>query len=102
MAEWTTDQLEEMAQGVLKLFDDGFQFTDIPTLIKRAMEIAETVGDMTSEEKKAAAVMLVEYVIDKTDTPWLPDPLTDPLMKKFVPGLIELVIDASRGRVVNK
>jgi hypothetical protein len=102
MAEWTTEQLEVMASGVLELFDDGFQFSDIPAVVGKAMEIAETAGSMTGPEKKELAIMLIGYVIDKTDTPWLPDPLVDPLVKKLVPSLVELVIDASKGRIVNQ
>jgi hypothetical protein len=98
MAEWTTEQLEEMAKGVLGLFDDGFQFSDIFQIVPKIMEVVALVKDTTGEEKKHLAIMLGEHVIDKTDFPWIPDAIVDPICKRLLPGAIQMAWDASKGK----
>lgn len=102
MAEWTTEQLEEMAQGVLKLFDDGFQFIDIFEIVPKVMEVVRLVENTTGAEKKALAIQLGEYVIDKTDFPWLPDAIVDPICKKLLPGAIQMAWDCAEGKFAFK
>ena len=96
MAEWTTEQLEEMASGVIGLFDDGFQFSDIFQIVPKVMEIVALVKDTTGPEKKELAILLGEYIIDKTDFPWLPDAVVDPICKRFLPGAVQMAWDAYR------
>jgi len=86
------------AEKIAEAFSDGFQLEDIATVVKEATELAE-LQEMSGPDKKALAVGLIEHVIDITDTPWLPDALTDPLMKKFIPSLIDLVVDAAKGKL---
>ncbi len=102
MAEWTTEQLEEMAQGVLELFEDGFQFSDIFQVVPKVMEAVALVKGITNPEKKALAIQLGEYVIDKTDFPWIPDAIVDPICKKLLPGAIQMAWDAAEGKFAFK
>lgn len=95
MAEWTNDQLEKMAAGVIELFDDGFQFSDIFQIVPKVMEIVGMVKDTTGPERKELAIMLGEYIIDKTDFPWLPDSIVDPICKKLLPGAVQMAWDAA-------
>lgn len=102
VAEITLEQIKRHVEEIKAIFADGFQFEDVIRVIGAAMEIAETykhtVG-MTGEERKALALKLIEQVIDETDTPWLPDTLTDPLLKRLAPSAIELVIKAVNGKL---
>ena len=42
--------------------------------------------------------MLGEYIIDKTDFPWLPDAFVDPICKRLLPGAVQMAWDASKGK----
>lgn len=99
MADVTVEKIEAKAKEVRALFADGFQLGDIAAVIRHAVEFADEFGALTGPEKRALAIQLCEKVIDQTDTPWLPDTLVDPLMKRFVPNLVDLVVDASAGKV---
>lgn len=101
MAEFTAVQIKEHAEKIIDAFADGFQWSDIGTLVAEGMKVVEQVEEMTGEEKKAAVIAIANYCIDNTDMPWLPDTLIDPILKKAVPWIIELVIDASKGKIVN-
>ncbi len=77
---------EEFAAELLESFKDGFQFEDIVTVAEVTLD--HTAGEGI-EEPEEFCVDAISYVIDNTDTPWLPDSLSDPLMKAFVPRLVE-------------
>jgi len=93
MAEWTRDQIKELSKEAFAVFDDGFQVTDLFELVPILMKVVRDVTGTTGPEKKALAIMLGEYVIDETDTPWLPDPVMDPIFKRMLPGAIQMAWD---------
>ena len=82
MAKFTTAQVAEHGQKILEKFDDGFQWSDFWEIVPQASEIVKDLGEMTDEEREEAILMIVDYVIDETDTPWLPDDMVDPILKK--------------------
>lgn len=92
------EQVIQQAEMIAEQFSDGFQFEDIAVVVKEATKFAQIPG-LPNQEKKDLAVALVCHVIDITDTPWLPDAWTDPIFKKFVPNLIDLLVDASQGKL---
>jgi len=92
------EQVIQQAEKIAEQFSDGFQFEDIAVVVKEATKLAQIPG-LPNQEKKDLAVSLISHVIDITDTPWLPDNWTDPILKKFVPGLIDLLVDASQGKL---
>lgn len=99
MAKFTAEQIKEQAEKIMEAFEDGFQWSDVFDLVPNAMEVVEAVGGMTGEEKEESALAIIDYVIDNTDTPWLPDNLTDPLLKKGARHLIPKLIDAAKGKL---
>jgi len=97
MAEITAEWLEQEANKVVALFDDGFQMSDLFKIVPAVMEAVELVSGLSGEEKKETAESIAYLVIDKVDIPWVPDALVDPIIKKFVPGAIDSLIKASKG-----
>lgn len=97
MAEITADEIKRYAEQVIAEFADGFQFSDIFKVIPLIMEIVERIGGLTSEEKKQTVIKIVDYILDETDGPG-PDVIIDPLLKRVVPYVIELVVSVSKGK----
>jgi len=97
MVRFTAAQIEEHGKKILERFDDGFQWTDLFTLIPETMEIVETVKGMSGEEKQAAVEGILDYVIDQTDIPWLPDSFVDPILKKGVRYIVPMIAKAAKG-----
>lgn len=94
----TGEEVIAQAEEIAKAFSDGLQIEDINAVSKSALKLSQIPG-LPKEEKRALAIKLIEHVIDITDTPWLPDAITDPWIKKFVPGLIDLLVDSSQGKL---
>ena len=97
MAQFTAAQIEEHAKKILDAFQDGWQWSDLFTIVPQAMEIVEQVQGMTGPEKHATVKAILDYVIDNTDTPWCPDALVDPILKKAVEYLIPILARAAKG-----
>jgi hypothetical protein len=97
MGKFTAVQIEAHGKKILESFADGFQWADVFTIVPQAMEIVQAVGDMTGPEKEESALAIIDYVVDSTDTPWLPDNLTDPLLKKGARYMIPTLIKAAKG-----
>ena len=91
--------VQQKAEEIAAVFEDGFQFADVYMVIRLGMEFAELFDDLTGSEKKDIAVTLINKVIDLVNIPWIPDVLVDPFLKMLVPAAIELVIDTSKGEV---
>jgi len=101
MAELSKEQVTGHIDDLKAIFADGFQVEDIGRLVKEVTEIAETykgLSGMSGAERKEAAVAIINQFIDDTNTPWLPDPLTDPIFKRVAPGIIDAVLDAANGK----
>lgn len=102
MAEFHEDKLESAFKVIMEAFADGFQWEDVATVIEEASVFAD-LFDMPGSEKRALALRLINRVIDETDTPWLPDAFTDPLLKRFIPGVVDLIIKGTKGKLaINK
>ena len=97
MGKFTAAQIKEHAEKAMEAFADGFQWSDIMTLVPAVMEIVGSVKEMTGAEKQESAEGILDYVIDETDIPWLPDSFVDPILKKGVRIMIPLLFKASEG-----
>lgn len=100
MSEITLEQIKAHVEDIKKIFADGFQLGDVALVVKEAMEIAQTYkssANLNGPARKELALKLINQVVDETDTPWLPDPLTDPLLKKLAPRMIDMLHEAASG-----
>ena len=93
-----TAEIKEHGEKAMEAFKDGFQWTDLITLVPAVMEIVGDVKDMGNAEKREAVEGILDYVIDETDIPWIPDSLVDPILKKAVRVIIPMLFDAAEGR----
>lgn len=100
-AEITVQAVEK----VVKCFSDGFQFSDILTAVRVAVEIAETVTTLDGPGKKAFVVEVIEKAYREVDPdiPWVPNLIEnyieDYVLKNLVPAVIELIINATKGKI---
>lgn len=98
MAEFTREQIEKEAGDILLAIGPKLELSDLTVVAPKVMELVETVSDMTNTEKHQTALNLLKYVLENTDTPWLPDGLSDPLFLKLADKvLIPLIAKASNG-----
>lgn len=104
---FTREWIQERGKALAAPFADGFQAGDIWPVIHEGMEIVEGFREASGEEKEAAVIELLTEVVKNTDTPWLPDSITDPLfimlIKAIVPGAMRGMVKASKGLLgINK
>ncbi len=86
------DEMVAYAKELSALYEDGFQWEDLFSMARLSIEFMVKYVDMSAQEKRDGAVRVINYVIDITDTPYLPDSITDPLCKAMVPPFVDVVI----------
>lgn len=85
------------AEKVCAQFADGFQWTDIPAIVKYSIEAVGDVLDVSS--KRDLVIKVIHAVIDFTDTPFVPDKFTDPIFKAIAVSLVHLTFNLFEGKV---
>jgi len=97
MAKLTEAEIEELGKKAMDAIGETFEFTDLFEVVPLVMQMVERVEGMTSEEKEETAGALLDYVVDETDTPWLPDNLVDPWIKKGFRAMMPVVCKLTKG-----
>lgn len=101
----TAEQMAAAVDQVVECFKDGFDLGDILKATRVAMEIAETTVGLAADERKAFVVDVIRQAYKKVDPniPWVPEPIEtwveDFVLGNLIPAAIELVIDATKGKV---
>lgn len=88
----SAEQTHTWAKSMVDLFSDGFQWQDIPGMMKIAQGFLSPFPSMTLEEKRSAVVQILNDFMDLTDTPCLPDQYSDPVVKAMIPCFVALVV----------
>lgn len=98
MTAFTAEQIEQTAAEILEDVGPTLELADLQVVVPRVMEIVERVSEMTDKEKHETALNLTRYVLEHTDTPWLPDAASDPLFLKFADlVVIPVIAKAAKG-----
>ena len=81
-----------VADLIREKFADGFHWSDLTYTIGAAFSFGAQLDDMNWEERGQVMNDLVDYIVDKTDTPWMPDHFSDPVFKAFAHSTIQVMI----------
>lgn len=90
---FVANKVEEIKQ----MFSDGFQWADLITSIRIIMESVELLSGLGGQEKHELAMEIVKKVVKETDTPYLPDGLTDPILIALAEPIMENLAKAAKG-----
>ena len=80
-----TNEIVEEVNGELS-------WDTIPAIIHRTCTSVGNTLNLSFQAKKEMIEMILHGVIDLTNTPWLPDGLTDPLMKSLSTNFLDLFL----------
>jgi chromosomal replication initiation ATPase DnaA len=83
---------------VARQLEDGLQLSDLAYCIRTAVECAELLDEHSGPAKREIAIQFVKEVLRATDGPG-PDILIDPIIEAVAPALIDLVVDATKGKL---
>ena len=85
--------INQHADNIIESFGGCLTFQDLGHIVTMAQHISQDVVDgNTSLSHREKIILLLEYVIDNTNTPWLDDSMSDPFMKAMVPSLVDYVM----------
>ena len=89
--------IDRKVEEIKKLYSDGFQWADLITTLRIAMEAVEVLGNLKGDQKHDLAMAVVTKVVEETDTPYLPDGLTDPILIALASPIMENLAKAAKG-----
>lgn len=68
-------------------------------IIPQLMIQANLYKTLNIEQKKKLIIKMLEHLIDITDSPG-DDELWDPILKRLLPGMLDLIVEANNGKLV--
>ena len=95
----TEEEIETNAQKLTALFSDGFQWSDLASMMRLCRDYLADFRMSSLAQKREAIAKILNRVIDLTDTPFLPDQYTDPLLKAMTAPFLTLIIPDSIGEL---
>ena len=95
VAELWLVAMEHHINDIIESLHGTLTFQNLKAIVSRIQRLVSesTAADGPSTRDKI--IVVVEYIIDRTDTPWLDDDMSDPFMKAMVPSLVDYVIDTN-------
>lgn len=90
------------AKRIVSELPSGFSWSAFLTIFKETLIYVYSLQDLSEEERKSKTVEMLSYIIDLTDTPYLPDNITDPAFKALLPPIVDLISKSYHGIISNR
>lgn len=90
--EPSREVLKRFAVQLKTVFDGKFQPGDITMIVGLTQEFTNKFPGLNLEQRRECVIQVINDFIDMTDTPYVPDSLVDPLMKKIVPSFVNFLV----------
>lgn len=90
----TKEGLKRVAEQILALYEDGFQWEDFASMVRLAIDHTRSYVLLDKEGRENAVMEIIDDVIEATDTPYLPDEYSDPIFKAFVRPIVQAIFQA--------
>jgi hypothetical protein len=78
-----------------------FSIDNIHEVLPQLMLQANLYKTLNVEQKKKMIIRMLEHLIDITDGPG-DDAVWDPILKRMLPGMLDLIVEANNGKLVIK
>ena len=75
-----------------------FDLEDIVKILPKLIVHFKLYKNKTADQKLDIIVNVLKYIVDKTDGPGN-DELFDPIIKRLIPGMVNLLIEVDNGKI---
>ena len=79
----------------------NFSLDDVTEILPKVMLQVSTYKKLNVEQQKKMIIKMIEHVIDITDAPG-DDDIWDPVIKRMLPGVINLLVENNNGKLALK
>ncbi|MBM3192431.1 MAG: hypothetical protein FJZ63_07275 [Chlamydiae bacterium] len=98
--DFSNDPLFLKAQDIVNKLGQELSWKNATLILEESFNFVSSDATLSIEAQKQQVVTIFNYIIDLTDTPYLPDTYTDPLFKILVPPLVDLISKSFKGTLV--
>jgi hypothetical protein len=85
------EELFKIAENYQQCFSQGFDWHCFSQLTVDTYHYLQQYEHLPPEQKKEHVLTVLHHFIAITDTPWLPDDYTDPVLKALMPLLVDIL-----------
>jgi len=75
-----------------------FDLEDVVKILPRIIIHLKLYSQTGGLEQRESIIKMLKYIVDKTDGPGN-DELFDPIIKRLIPGMIDLLIEVDKGKI---
>lgn len=86
------DPYYNQARSIVASLDDGFSSQSIYDVFYKTYEFIKREQGLSLAQQREDLIKIIDYIIDITDSPFLPDAISDPIFKTLAPTLIDLFL----------
>ena len=96
--------MSEFDEKTQKLLDEiileypDFSVNDLVKILPKIILHLDLYNKLNGLDQREHIINIFKYIVDKTDGPG-DDEIFDPIIKKLIPDMIDLLIDVDKGRV---
>jgi hypothetical protein len=91
--ETSKDPYIQTAKTIMDSLHQTLGVASVYDVFNKTYEFVKQQQGMSLADQKEAILQVINYIIDSTDTPYLPDSFTDPVFKAFAPTLLDLFLE---------
>lgn len=91
------DPVAEVGQAIIQGLENGFSLKVLFQVLHVAHLNVIKDQTLSKDEQKARIIQILDYIIDNTDTPYLPDYYFDPLFKSLVRPSVDVLFNVKKG-----
>jgi len=84
-------ELKQIAENYKKQLEQGFDWNCFANIITDTYRYLSQWATLSPEVRKANTLLVLNHFIDITDTPFVPDEYTDPLLKSLMAPLVDVL-----------
>jgi len=85
-------------ESIVGSFDGDLNVDNIIRLLPRLIQHVDNFKNLTGKEKKNMIISMLNHIVDITDGPG-DDDILDPVIKRVIPSVIDLVLEVDNGKL---
>lgn len=85
-------------ESIVGSFDGDLNVDNIIKLLPRLIQHVDNFKNLSGKEKKNMIISMLNHIVDITDGPG-DDDILDPVIKRVIPSIIDLVLEVDKGKL---
>ena len=91
------EKTQKLINEIIEEYSE-FSVTDVVKILPKIILNLDLYNKLSGIDQRQHIIDIFKYIVDKTDSPG-DDEIFDPIIKKLIPDMIDLLIEVDKGKV---